>query len=162
LPPSADRSYAFYRRWLIIPFAQTFKDRAADKGLRAKLVRELPGILNRALAGLRRLSEQGGFTEPQVVKDALGEYERQNDTVAAFLAERVHVNPLGHVAKQRLYGAYVGWCDRQRLRPVSQTALKPALYRLYPMLDEARVSSKGKRGGEGPWHWIGISLVTDG
>jgi P4 family phage/plasmid primase-like protien len=75
LPPSSDRTHAFYRRWLVVPFEQTFTGKAADKQLRAKLQAELSGILNRALAGLQRLFEQDAFTEPQAVKDALAAYE---------------------------------------------------------------------------------------
>ncbi len=53
MPKSFDRTYAYYRRWIIIPFTRTFiKGKNADDGLRDKLKQELPGIFNRALNGL--------------------------------------------------------------------------------------------------------------
>jgi P4 family phage/plasmid primase-like protien len=156
IPPSSDRTYAFYRRWLIVPFEQTFSGKAADKKLRAKLRAELPGILNRALAGLHRLFSQDAFTEPQAVKDALAAYQRQNDTVVAFCTECVQEDPLGKIAKQYLYRVYRAWCDLQRLKPVSQSDLKIRLYQRFPKLDEGRIFRN-----TGPWHWLGIRLTED-
>jgi putative DNA primase/helicase len=59
IPSSRDRTHAFYRRWLIIPFTRTFNGEGGnptpDKGLRDKLHAELPGIFNGAAAqGLRK------------------------------------------------------------------------------------------------------------
>jgi putative DNA primase/helicase len=65
-PTSRDRTHAFYRRWLIIPFTRTFDgvgtNPAPDKTLRHKLKEELPGIFNRALCGLARLTANEAFT----------------------------------------------------------------------------------------------------
>jgi putative DNA primase/helicase len=156
IPPSSDRTYAFYRRWLIVPFEQTFTGKAADKKLRAKLRAELSGILNRALAGLHRLFSQDAFTEPQAVKDALAAYQRENDTVAAFCTECVQEDPLGSVAKQYFYRVYRAWCELQGLKKVSQNDLKIRLYQRFPKLDEVRLDR-----GKGPWHWQGIKLTDD-
>jgi putative DNA primase/helicase len=158
LPPSSDRTHAFYRRWHIIPFTRTFTGKDRDLDLRAKLLCELPGILNRALRGLQRLEAQKGFSESQHTKDAIGAYERENDTLASFVDEEVEFEPTGHVAKQRFYKRYRGWCDVQKLRPVTQKELKARLYKLCPSIDEARMSH-GVKGGKGPWHWIGLKLI---
>jgi P4 family phage/plasmid primase-like protien len=161
LPPSSDRTHAFYRRWHVIPFTRTFTAETRDTELREKLIQELPGLLNRALQGLCRLAAQKRFTEPQAVKDALSAYERQNDTVAAFFDEAVETNDKGYIGKQRFYKTYRGWCDLQKLRPVTQKELKTRLYHLCSTLDEARIETNGTRGGKGPWHWIGIRLIDD-
>ena len=156
LPPSKDRTYAFYRRWLIIPFERTFEGKEADKELRAKLRNEFPGILNRALRGLKRLFSEGKFTEPQAVEVALEEYQRENDTVASFVAEFVVEEANATTAKQNLYGRYRHWCESQGLRPVAQKQFKTALGHSFPVLDEVR-----SHGGKGPWHWVGIRLDED-
>ena len=130
--------------------------------LRSKLVNELPGILNRALKGLKRLTAQKGFTVPQAVKDELSKYERQNDSLAAFMEEAVDIGPTFSVPKQKFYQRYCRWCDVYRLRRVSQKELKPRLYKLLPTLDEARFDSRGVRGGKGPWRWIGMQPIDDG
>ena len=94
LPGSNDRTYAFYRRWLIIPFEQTFN------GKRAILPRsrpahqtqsELPGILNYALEGAQRLYANGDFTETEHTRKAKADYQRSNDSVQAFVEECVDI-----------------------------------------------------------------------
>jgi P4 family phage/plasmid primase-like protien len=156
LPPSKDRTHAFYRRWLIIPFERIFEGKESDKELRARLRNELPGILNRALRGLDRLFSEGKFTEPQAVKTALEDYQRENDSVAAFVAAFVVEDTYATIAKQTFYGSYRNWCETEGLRPVAQKRIKSSLMRIFPMLDEVRPSS-----GRAPWHWVGIRLIED-
>ena len=97
IPPSRDRTHAFYRRWVIIPFTRTFNgvgsNPTPDTGLRDKLKTELAGILNRAVDGLRRLHLNKAFTEPQSVKDAKQAYIRDNDHMQGFLEECVVTRP---------------------------------------------------------------------
>jgi putative DNA primase/helicase len=158
MPTSFDKTYAYYRRWIIIPFTKTFKGDAADKDLRAKLQKELPGIFNRALNGLQRLSDNGAFTVPQVVQDALAAYQRDNDTVAAFIEACVAAEELGHVRKSVFYSTYQAWCRQQGLKAMRQNDVRDALYRMFPSppLDEWREDN-----GKGPWNWKGIRLTED-
>jgi P4 family phage/plasmid primase-like protien len=161
LPDTSDRTHAFYRRWHVIPFTRTFTGSNRDPELREKLARELPGIFLRALTGLKRLSEQKAFTVPQAVRDALSHYERQNDSLAAFLEEAVDIGPTFSVTKQRFYQRYCRWCDAYRLRRVGQKELRDRLYTLVPELDEARFDARGVRANKGPWRWIGIQPIDE-
>jgi len=156
LPPSRDRTHAFYRRWLIIPFEQVFTGENDDKDLRLKLRGELPGILNRALNGLRRLFSNGKFSEPRAVKTAIEEYQHENDTVASFAADCVLNDANGTIEKKTLYSRYRFWCEAQGLRAVTQKQLKTSLKHIFPLLNEVR-----SHGGKGPWHWVGIRLDGD-
>ena len=156
IPESRDRTYAFYRRWLVIPFEKTFAGKEADKELRAKLYRELSGILNRALEGLGRLHTNQAFTVPKAVQDAIDAYKRENNTVASFAAECLTENPLGHITKKWLYQQYRGWCQLQKLHAVRQVEFKVGLHELFPTLDEVRLNR-----GKGSWQWTGIEYVAD-
>ncbi|WHH60416.1 DNA primase family protein [Petroclostridium sp. X23] len=153
LPRTYDNSYAFFRRWIIIPFNKTFDGQQADKSLRSKLKKELSGILNRSLLGLMRLLVNGEFTTPVAVQEALEKYKSYNDTVAAFCDECVEAEYSGKVTKQDFYNAYKAWCQEQGLHPVSQRKVKESLIQKYPNLDEYRP------GQNGSWHWIGIQLI---
>jgi P4 family phage/plasmid primase-like protien len=159
MPPSRDRSYAFYRRWVIVPFTRTFKykEDGRDGRLREKLYQELPGIFNRALTGLIRLYEQEGFTVPKITQDALGAYQRDNDTVSAFAKECLEASDTGKLTKQDLFRIYRRWCAMSGFKPVNQRELKKSLAQLFPKLDEWRPP-----GGKGPWQWTGITLNEDG
>ena len=159
MPPSHDRSYAFYRRWIIIPFTRTFKSKhdGRDSRLREKLYQELPGIFNQALGGLTRLYAQDGFTIPRLIQDALSAYQRDNDTVSAFAKECLESKDTGNITKQDLFRIYRRWCAIQGFKPVNQRELKKSLTQLFPKLDEYRADS-----GKGPWEWVGIALTDDG
>ena len=156
LPRSVDTTFAFYERWLIIPFEKTFDVRnpATDPDLRAKLAApgELSGILNRALIGLQRLYFFGKFTEPASVRAALNEYRRQNDSVMAFCDNCVESAPDKILSKQDFYNSYKIWCENQGLRPVSQTKMKPSLVQVFPNISE------GRDGRHGPRAWFGVEL----
>ena len=53
--PSRDRSYGFFRRFQIIRFERIFKESEQDQDLEETLQHDLPGILNWALLGLKKL-----------------------------------------------------------------------------------------------------------
>jgi putative DNA primase/helicase len=162
MPHSRDRSYAFYRRWIIIPFTRTFSDTSEDKtlkpdkNLREKLYKELPGIFNRALSGLHRLYAHHVFTVPTSVHDALAAYQRDNDTVAAFAKECLEASVTGKIVKQELWRIYRRWCAMQGFKEVNQREFKKSLVQLFPKLDEYR-----EPGGKGPRKWLGIQLTDD-
>jgi putative DNA primase/helicase len=156
LPGTNDRTYAFYRRWLIIPFERTFNgadgNPAPDHQLRAKLKQELSGILNYALLGLHRLTARGEFTETPHTLAAKQRYMHANDSVQAFIEECVTLDKDATVSKREFWDVYRSWCDMLHKRLVSQTKLKEALYTAVPGLDEARPSRSA------PWQWLGMTL----
>jgi P4 family phage/plasmid primase-like protien len=159
IPASHDRTYAFYRRWLIIPFTRTFNGEAGndvpDLGLRGKLQGELPGIFNQALCGLKRLATNEAFTQPESVVEAKKAYIRSNEHVRAFVAECLKQDKNASIEKQAFYKVYDNWCDAYGDRALSQKALKDALKQLVPTLDEWRPGATEKR------RWLGIDWSPD-
>jgi P4 family phage/plasmid primase-like protien len=159
IPASRDRTHAFYRRWLIIPFTRTFDglgdNPKPDKGLREKLKAELPGILNRAIDGLRRLTLNEAFTQSKSVIEAKKAYIRSNDNVRVFVEECVIAKAESTIVKKNFYQVYEIWCDRYGERAISQKALKDALKKIIPHLDEWRESASS------PWKWLGMQWSPD-
>lgn len=127
IPRSPDRSFAYYDRWCIIPFPNQFILGAnADKDILLKLTSkwELSGLLNRALAGLRRLMANGAFTESETVQQALVDYKKSNDTVMAFCLECVEKVEDGRIERTKLYDSYVGFCHNEGFNtPASRQAV---------------------------------------
>ena len=154
MPPNRDKTHAFYRRWLILPFTRTFNGEGTnpqpDKGLREKLKAELPGILNHALAGLARLQTTDAFTKTKSVTEAKKAYMRSNDNLRVFAEECLLANPIGTITKKEFYEVYARWCDSYGDRPVSQKSLKDALGQIFPSLDEWRETNSSPR------CWLGI------
>ena len=76
LPVTSDMTYGFYRKLLIIPFNHKFTNDEKDVDLFEKLKMEMPGIINWALEGLRRLKENHfQFSQCDAAKKALQSYQ---------------------------------------------------------------------------------------
>jgi putative DNA primase/helicase len=159
IPSSRDRTYAFYRRWIIIPFNRTFDGEGSnpqpDTGLRGKLRHDLAGIFNRALHGLIRLAANEHFSDPKSVSDAKQAYIRSNDNVRVFVAECLIADTNESIEKHALHEVYERWCDAYGERAVSQTLFKDALKQAVPTLDEWRPSANAK------WRWLGVKWSAD-
>ena len=113
IPRARDRSFAYYRRWCIIPFEQVFTGRDEKKGLAEKLCepKNLSALLNCALDGLKKIRERQGFTEPERVKNALSEYEKQNDPVKAFVDDCCKFDPNARTERTELYTHFCKYCE---------------------------------------------------
>lgn len=159
LPPSNDRSYSFFRRWLIVPFTRCFPEgsKERDGDLRSKLSRpqELSGLLNRALGGLRRLFANKKFTIPPQVEAEIEKYRRISDSVREFLTECARENVRSRTRKVLLRRTYETWCDDWGFSAVSDWKFKESLLRTFPNVNEVRPDASGPR------YWKGIELTGD-
>lgn len=159
IPSSRDRTYAFYRRWIIVPFNRTFDGEGSnpqpDTGLRGKLRQELAGIFNRALGGLMRLAAKERFSDAKSVSEAKQAYIRANDNVRVFAAECLIADTTESIEKQALRAVYERWCDAYGEKDVSQTRFKEALKQAVPTLDEWRPKPSAK------WRWLGVKWSAD-
>lgn len=143
LPYTSDTTFAFYRRWLILRFNRTFAPQQQDRDLPEKLIRELPGVINWALNGLRSLHEQNYFTEPASHKETLRFFEFQNNNVAVFCDEMIQREPGASIHFSELYRSYTSFCGEGNYRSKSKLNFKTELLQLIP---EARFfTSHGQR-----------------
>jgi putative DNA primase/helicase len=74
-----------WSRFKLVPFRANFLGRE-DMGLKAKLLAELPGILNWCLAGCLEW-QRTGLVTPAAVADAVASYRNQSDTMGRFIEE---------------------------------------------------------------------------
>lgn len=86
-PAMSGPTQAVFRRLLVVPFLNQFEipDRNIDRKLRQ--ASELSGLFNKAMAGLRRLREQGDFTETESTLQAKHAYKLETSTIAMFADE---------------------------------------------------------------------------
>jgi putative DNA primase/helicase len=112
LPHTRDFSDALFRRALIIEFNQVFKPELGncDPLLKDKLIDELPGVLNLALAAYADALEYG-FTMPASCKAARESWRLEADQVAQFVEAECVVDPLGTVEPGKLFNAYRDWAS---------------------------------------------------
>jgi putative DNA primase/helicase len=121
---------------------------AADLGLKATLRRELPGILNWAIAGCRAWQREG-LGMPAAVQRANTAYRAEMDTLAPFLAECCVQHPSFSVSVGALYQTYVAWCERSGEKPLGKIKFGRQL---------AERGYRQERGTGGEHHWFGLGL----
>jgi P4 family phage/plasmid primase-like protien len=153
LPRINDTTMSIWRRMKIIPFRRQFsvKDKTADVNLSAKLLKELPGILNWALLGLERLNTTGRFTTSTAVEEQVDSYRTSSNPIKLWLEERCEpTKDRRPVTKpSTLYDDYLRWCDNngyerdvivnsrefsQELRRLGYASARSAAGMRYPLL----------------------------
>ena len=112
LPQTSDMSHGLFRRMFIIPFTERFDGDKADKNLLDKLLTELPGILNWALEGLKRLrSNNFEFTKSVEVENSLEQFKDSQTPVREFVKEKIVVSEEGRrVLRNDIISSYKEWC----------------------------------------------------
>ena len=121
VPESADASYGYLRRWLVIPFDAQIAEDDQDPFLLEKLTApdELSGLLNHAVAAYRHMINRGRLTESDSMKTAKTQFSSLSDPTRLFLDECVQPSPDDHILRSDLYRAYKKWCAFNKTKPVS-------------------------------------------
>jgi putative DNA primase/helicase len=112
LPRLSDASGALASRFVLLQLTRSFYG-CEDLGLTAKLLTELPAILNWALTGLERLRARGYFVQPASARQAVDELEELASPIAAFINDRCIVGPAERSDCDALYASWVSWCREQ-------------------------------------------------
>jgi len=123
LPAVQDTTLGFWRRWLVVPFLNSylpgsrgFVARLADEIIEA----ELPGVAMWAVRGALRVRARGAYLIPQACASYVDDWRLYADQVASFVADRT--TPAGEgdqlIGAKDLFRAYESWALEQRGRPV--------------------------------------------
>lgn len=158
IPRSKDNSYAFFRRWIIIKFSQSFPegDPRRDENLLAKITtpEEMSGLLNMALEGFARLCTNRRFSQPESIVYELEKYKTDNDTVKQFVPECCNIAESAWTEKSKLYEAYKKWCTDGSFHAVTRQKFNVRLVEICPGVYEDRNGTTGRK-------WRGIGLVEN-
>ncbi|MBI4856729.1 MAG: hypothetical protein HY818_08315 [Acetobacterium woodii] len=134
-----DRSEAFYRRLIIVPFLPPKPPEQRDLHLKDKLKGEAAGILNWALAGLARLqANQYRFSNSTQSDAALEDYRIAGSSVLSFVDELCVIKNQTQVSATELFQAYAHYCQDSGLRSVSQKRFWMELKEAFPELEKIR------------------------
>jgi P4 family phage/plasmid primase-like protien len=155
-PRFADRSDGLWRRMVLIPFNHKPGPHEIVRGMdEAKWWIEngqAPGILLWAIAGLRRLREQGDFTRSAVVESAIEDYRIGANPALEFLSEFVVPEEGYRISKIRLYELYQHFCQKTgHKHPLAQRAFGREVRKRFQGLRDIKVSigSQRENGYEG-------------
>jgi putative DNA primase/helicase len=135
LPSDVEQTEAFFRRFLVIPFAVTVPEAEQDKTLAAKIIsKELPGVFAWVLRGLDRLNKQKKFSHCPEAEASLKKYRRESDSVALFIEEGENGSYIpsteAYLKQDTMYSEYRSFCSDSGFKAVSARKFKERLEKL--------------------------------
>jgi len=145
LPQTTDRSHGYFRRWIVLPFTQTFAGNTQDRSRARTIIEmELSGVLNWAIGGYRDLRESREFSEPQASVDALQKYRRQVNPVLDFVNERIVFVDGQSTPPKDIFQAYRGWSEESGVKALGRNRFYEELGRADARLSITRTGEEGK------------------
>ncbi|MCC6407596.1 MAG: hypothetical protein IT453_10535 [Planctomycetes bacterium] len=152
-PKLPDASGALANRFVPLVMTESFLGRE-DPALTDRLLAELPGILNWAIDGWRRLHERGYFLPSPSGRALLVEMIEDGAPVMSFVREECELDPLAQVESATLYEAYMAWRLVQGMTHVDSRVFGKDLTAAFPKV----VSSRPNVGGQRVYVYTGIRL----
>jgi len=157
-PWLTDSSRALAGRFLVLHMTESFEGRE-DRALEARLVTELPGILNWAIEGWKRLRARGKFVQPESGRAMVEELKELSSRVSTFLTDACEIDPGYQEAIPHVYWAWCHWCDKQgESNPGSTRSLAKELRTVLPKLSSDKST---KRDGKTLKLFTGLRLNDD-
>jgi len=146
LPRSTDQAMAFFRRFEVVKFIQSFAGKE-DKQLLSKLTseEELSGLLNLlASVFIPSLFRKETFHDSMTIEEIQLEYNLSADPALAFIQEHIEVDPERQVEITELYQKFTSWCKVKGLNPATPEGFGYSLRNLSGMIvHKRRVQEEG-------------------
>ena len=153
MPSLPDASVALRSRLMLIPFHVSFEGRE-NFDLADRLLQEVEGITNWALAGLHDLRQSGRLLQPAAGRVIMDEFVRLSSPAMAFIEDCCVVDKDTFAPVPVVYDAWRLWCADNGHEPGSNVALGARLFAALPTLDRVRRTIDGKRS----WCYQGLGL----
>jgi putative DNA primase/helicase len=157
LPSFSDGAGALSGRFIVLNLTNSFFGNE-DAHLIDKLAQELPGILNWAIEGYRRLRARRRFQQPASGREALDEIEMLGSPVKAFIRDECQVHPGGTVTATALWNRYCSWASSEGIKlPGTKTWFGRNLRSALPGIVGKKLGPNDGR----ELTYVGISLIPD-
>lgn len=151
-----DASGAVDRRMMILKSRETIPEGQMDKALGNKLLKELPGIFNRWVEGLKRLRANGAFTEPSYMKAEIREFSNYANTLKQWMLDKTHegqaledpdyqVENRGGTTVDVLYRDYREWAKECGFKEISMQTFSKRLGQMGYLTEVHKRDKAGKK-----------------
>ena len=116
-PHAPADDFAFWERMILFPFELSFVDRKpkaenelrSDTNLSKKLEKILPEILAWMVRGCLEWQKDGRLIRPTIIKNAVSEYQKDEDSVGDFIEQCCVIGPNYEVTFAALYTVFEKW-----------------------------------------------------
>ena len=151
-----ENSNALTGRMIVLKMTKSFFDHE-DADLSFKLEKELSGIFNWAMEGLkRRLARGGHFIQTQSGKSLLELMAELGNPIQTFVEDALEFDAFGYVSKDDVFTCYKRWALKKSILPGNELAFKR---RFLAATQEQRIQVDVERNNGGRTHiYRGIKL----
>lgn len=136
------------------------------------MAEEMPGILNWAIEGYKRLAARGRFDLPEETKALLQEMRDDSSIVAGFIRDCCEFDPDTMVANPDFMAAWTSWFREERSRDTHKTPAIDAVKSALKNLNDRRIDPTYKTGSgryvagiklneQGLAHWSAYSTSRE-
>lgn len=159
LPDSMDVTSGYFRKLMIIPFKRTFKPEERNVNLTNELIDELPGILNWALIGLKRLQENNyQFSPCEMIEKAYDTYYLEQNPVKEYYLEHIRLNSTCRTKQADFHNMYLRWLDMQGIDDKG-TKSKQVFWRYFKIVLENADVPISRKKIKGVIYFEGLEIV---
>lgn len=153
VPQTTDNTDAYYNRWIVILFPNTFNGDDADPHLLEKLTTqdELEGILAWGVEGIQRLLNQGSFSHSKTTEQVKELYRKLSNPIEAFAQDCLIEDFEAEANRSTIYRTFLEYCYEQGIDTVASNVFTRELPRY------VRCVKKQRSDGERVWHWITLN-----
>lgn len=142
-------TYAFYKRWVLIPCFNDMKKKEVGKfnrNLRDKKFseEELSGLFNKAIQALMRLEERSNFPEEwQDIEFVKNQWNMDINPIALFIEECCNIGDSHYeVDYELLYNELNKFRKEKRVKPISKNLMTRSLHKLDKKIVKKKVDKK--------------------
>jgi putative DNA primase/helicase len=153
----AENSNALVGRMLVLNMTHSFFGKE-DVELSDKLISELAGIFNWAIAGQqnRKARAGGRFIQPKSSEETIEEMAKLSNPLESFIEDVVEFDSFGSVDKDDLFMCYKHWAIKKNIHPGTDMSFKR---RFQATTQDKGVTSYRKRDlGETTHLFLGVKL----
>jgi putative DNA primase/helicase len=160
LPEVSDKSLAFWRRWIVIDFPNTFPDNPTffEEHFTKEAIEKIIAlsIIAFANAWLNR-----GFSIEGEAEDFREKWLRRENSIYAYIKSgleggRIELNKDEYTPVEELYSDYRDWCDGEDRTPEEKATFTKELQRLFG-INKKRIMELGRRF----YVYVGVKLKEE-
>ena len=149
---SADWTDGWYQRLIVMDFqAQHLLEPKRNQVALVTTDAERAGILNHALAGIRRMLDTGKHTESEAVAANRKKFQQDDNQVFRWFDENFTIQPDSYLLAEDIEQHYEDWCNAENIKPGTKKRFRDTLAKYG--------SHYRKRGTRNARYWVYLHLA---
>jgi putative DNA primase/helicase len=147
IPRFPDESGALASRFIVLQCTESFAGRE-DTGLEEALGKELPGIFNWALVGMKRVAATRKLVQPESALEAVRDLHSAGSPIETFARDigLVAGDEQLRIGVDDLFAKYAAWCGQNEIRYVgSKISFGRNIRTVFPKIKEGKLAKGGAR-----------------